>query len=292
MKFEVIRQLGADGVAVTRACQTLGVSRSGYYASLSRPESKRDIEDAKLVTRIRDIHKKSDGTYGSPRVTEDLREEGFLVSENRVARLMRENNIASESVKKFKITTTDSNHNLPLAERLFETEHADKVMAPNQVWAGDITYIATDEGWLFLAIFMDIFTRKVVGFSCDDNMQTELILKALEMALGRQNVEDGQLIAHSDRGSQYASEAYCSRLKLAGIIASMSRKGNCYDNAHVESFFHSLKTELVYRRNFKTREEAKQSIFAWIETWYNRQRRHSAIDYMAPEQYEKLARAS
>ena len=292
MKFQMVRQLNTDGVAVTWACKTLDVSRSGYYASLGRTEPDRERENAALLVRIRAIHDKSDRTYGSPRVTEDLKAEGRVVNEKRVARLMRENEIASESVKKFKITTTDSNHNLPIAERLFETEHSDKVMAPNQVWGGDITYVATDEGWLFLAIFLDIFTRKVVGFSCDDNMRTELILRALEMALGRQDVEDGQLVAHSDQGSQYASDAYCSRLRLAGIIASMSRRGNCYDNAHVESFFHSLKTELVYRRHFKTREEAKRAIFEWIETWYNRQRRHSSLDYMTPEEYEKLALAS
>jgi putative transposase len=288
----MVKDLNTDGVAVIAACDTLDVSRSGYYSWLKRPESEREKTNAKLLERIREIYEKSDRTYGSPRVTEDLRAEGFLVNEKRVARIMRDNEIASEAVKKFKITTTDSNHNLPIAKRLFETEHADKVMAPNKVWAGDITYISTDEGWLFLAIFLDIFTRKVVGFSCDDNMETELILRALEMALGRQDVNDGELIAHSDRGSQYASDAFCSRLRLAGIIASMSRKGNCYDNAHVESFFHSLKTELVYRREFKTREEAKQAIFAWIETWYNRQRRHSALGYMTPAEYEELALAS
>lgn len=278
-----------DGVTVNLGCNTLGISRSGYYAWKNRPESERAKNNATLLKRILAIHEKSDRTYGSPRITEDLRNEGFKVNEKRVARLMRENKIASDAVKKFKITTTDSNHDLPIAERIFETEYADKVMAPNQVWAGDITYIATEEGWLFLAIFLDIFTRKIVGFSLDDNMETELILKALEMALGRQDVHDGELIAHSDRGSQYASDAFASRLRLAGIIASMSRKGNCYDNAHVESFFHSLKTELVYRRNFKTREEAKRAIFDWIETWYNRERKHSALGYMSPTEYEKLA---
>lgn len=288
----MVEELNTDGVTVKSACDTLEVSRSGYYAWMGRPESERAKENEMLLGRIRVIHEKSDRTYGSPRVTEDLRAEGFPVNEKRVARLMSENDIASEAVKKFKITTTDSKHDLPVAERLFETEHAGAVMAPNQVWGGDITYVATDEGWLFLAIFLDIFTRKVVGFSCDDNMQTELILRALEMALGRQDVEDGQLIAHSDRGSQYASDAFSARLRLAGIIASMSRKGNCYDNAHVESFFHSLKVELVYRRNFKTREEAKQAIFAWIETWYNRERRHSALGYMTPVEYEELALAS
>jgi putative transposase len=290
VKFKMVEELNTvEGVTVSLGCDTLDVSRSGYYAWLSRPVPQRAEENTVLLERIRAIHEKSDRTYGSPRVTADLRAEGFVVNEKRVARLMRENEIASDAVKKFRIATTDSNHDLPVAERLFETEHADKVMAPNQVWAGDITYVATDEGWLFLAIFLDIFTRKVVGFSCDDNMQTELILKALEMALGRQPVGDGELIAHSDRGSQYASDAFNAKLRLAGIIASMSRKGNCYDNAHVESFFHSLKTELVYRRNFKTREEAKQVIFEWIETWYNRQRRHSALGYMTPIEYEKLA---
>ena len=282
-----------ESVAVSLSCDTLEVSRSGYYAWLGRPESERARENASLLARIRAIHSKSDETYGSPRIAAELKAEGIAVNEKRVARIMKENKIISESVKKFKITTTDSNHDLPIAERVFETEYADEaVMAPNQVWGGDITYVATDEGWLFLAIFLDIFTRKVVGFSCDDNMRTELILNALEMALGRQEVEDGQLVAHSDRGSQYASDDYAKKLRLAGIIASMSRKGNCYDNAHVESFFHSLKTELVYRRKFKTREEARRAIFEWIETWYNRQRRHSALEYMTPEEYEKLALAS
>lgn len=274
------------------SCDTLDVSRSGYYAWQQRPESERARENALILGRIRAIHEKSNQTYGSPRMTKELQSEGIVCGEKRIAKIMRENEIASEAVRKFKMTTTDSNHDLPIAERLFETENAEAVMAPNQVWAGDITFIPTEEGWLFLAVFMDIFTRKIVGFSCDENMRTQLILKALEMGLGRQNVKDGELIAHSDRGSQYASAEFAARLRLAGIIASMSRTGNCYDNAHCESFFHSLKTEFVYRRNFKTRKEAMQAIFEWIETWYNRQRRHSGIDYMSPDDYEKLALAS
>lgn len=205
---------------------------------------------------------------------------------------MRENEITSDAVRKFKVTTTDSNHDFPIADRIFETENADAVMAPNQVWTGDITYVATEEGWLFLAVFMDIFTRKIVGFSSGETMQTKLVLCALTMAMGRQSVKKGELLAHTDRGSQYASEAYRNELELAGIVASMSRKGNCYDNAHCESFFHSLKTELVYRKNFATREVASQEIFEWIETWYNRERRHSALGYMTPEEYEKLALAA
>jgi len=288
----MVQDLHTTSVTVKLLCDTVQVSKSGYYAWSSRPESVRAVENARLTARIRAIHDGSDRTYGSPRIAATLRAEGVPCGENRVARLMRENEIASESVKKFKITTTDSNHDLPIAERIFETENIDAVMAPNQVWGGDITYVATDEGWLFLAIFLDLFTRKVVGFSCADNMKTELVLNALAMALGRQDVNDGELIAHSDRGSQYAADEFRKKLIIAGIIASMSRKGNCWDNAHVESFFHSLKTELVYRRNFKTRKEAMEAIFEWIETWYNRQRLHSSLGYMSPVAFEKLALAS
>ena len=281
--------LESEKIKVSLACKTLEVSRSGYYDWLKRPESDRAIETAALLARIRAVHDYSKQTYGAPRMTEMLQAEGFNCGKNRVAKIMRNNNIASEAVKKFKITTTDSNHDLPIADRIFETENVEAVMAPNQVWVGDITYVHTDEGWLFLAIFLDLFTRKVVGFSSDDNMRVELVMNALDMALGRQDVKDGELIAHTDRGSQYASEVYRKKIQLVGIIASMSRKGNCWDNAHCESFFHSLKTELVYRTNFKTREEAKQVIFEWIETWYNRQRLHSSLGYMSPIDYENLA---
>lgn len=288
----MICELNTEEVAVSLACEVLEVSRSGYYEWIDRPISNRVKENQELIERIRSIYDESDGTYGSPRITAELRNEGKMVSENRVARLMKKEGIASDAIKKFKIQTTDSNHNLPRVERLFETENADSIMAPNQVWTGDITYIETEEGWLFLAVFLDIFTRKIVGFSCDDNMKVELILNALQMALDQKNTDCANLIAHSDQGSQYASDDYTKKLKLAGVIASMSRKGNCYDNAHVESFFHSLKVELVYRKTFKTREEAKQAIFRWIETWYNKKRRHSGIDYLTPQEAEDLALAS
>ena len=288
----MVEDLHTESVTVKLLCDTVEVSRSGYYSWTKRPVSERSTENEVLLTRIRALHEVSKQTYGSPRMTAALQAEGHCCSKNRVAKLMRENDIASEAVKKFKVTTTDLNHNLPIAERLYETENVDAVMAPNQVWVGDITYVATDEGWLFLAVFLDLFTRKIVGFSSDDNMRAELIMNALDMALGRQDVKDGEMIAHSDRGSQYASDAYRDKLQLAGIIASMSRKGNCWDNAHCESFFHSLKTELVYRTNFKTRKEAMQAIFEWIETWYNRHRLHSALEYMSPQDYENLALAS
>lgn len=281
-----------NGVTVKIACETLDVCRSGYYAWLSKEPGSRDIENESLLSRIRSIHEKSDATYGSPRVTAELRAQGEIVNEKRVARIMRENEIAAVQTKRFKIQTTDSDHNLPIADRVFETEHADSVMAPDQVYVGDITYIWTEEGFLFLAIFMDIFTRKIVGHKADESMRAELVLEALSMALGRQEIKRGQLITHSDQGSQYASEKMREKMELCGIIASMSRKGNCWDNAHCESFFHTLKTELVYRRSFKTREEAKQAIFDWIECWYNAERRHSAIEYMAPNEYEKLAKSA
>ncbi len=238
------------------------------------------------------IHEASDRTYGSPRITAGLRARGHTVNEKRVARLMRENAIVSEVVKKFKVRTTDCDHSQPVAPRLFKTEDAKTVLAPNQVYVGDITYIRTNEGFLFLAVFMDIFTRKIVGHASADNMRTEILLDSLSMALQRQDVNRDQLIAHSDRGAQYASEKFSKELHRLGIIASMSRKGNCWDNAHVESFFHSLKTELVYRRNFKTREEAKNAIFDWIETWYNPRRIHSSLNYMAPNEYEELSKAA
>lgn len=288
----MVEDLHTEGVTVKLLCDTVEVSRSGYYAWVNRPASERATETEALLARIKAIHEVSKQTYGSPRMTAALQSEGLECGENRIARLMRENNIASEAVKKFKITTTDSKHDLPIAERIYETENVDAVMGPNQVWVGDITYVATDEGWLFLAVYLDLFTRKIVGFSSDDNMRAELIMNALDMALGRQDVKDGEMIAHSDRGSQYASDDYRKKLRLCGIIASMSRKGNCWDNAHCESFFHSLKTELVYRTNFKTRKEATQAIFEWIETWYNRQRLHSALEYMSPQDYENLALAS
>ncbi len=279
-------------LTIELCCRTLEVSRSGYYSWQTREPSDRVVANEALLARIEVVHEKSKQTYGAIRMTEELRAEGLLIGKNRVARIMRENNIASEAVRKFKVTTTDSNHDLPIAERLFETENIENVWAPNQVFAGDITYIATEEGFLFLAIFMDLFTRKVVGFSAEDNMRTQLILDALNMALEQQDVKPGETIAHSDQGSQYASDEYRKKINFVGIVASMSRRGNCYDNAHCESFFHSLKTELVYRTKFKTREEAKQAIFQWIATWYNCQRRHSALEYMSPVEYEKLALAA
>lgn len=288
----MVEKVKAESVEVKLACETLGISRSGYYAWKKRPESEREQENAQLLLEIQRVYRESRNRYGSPRVFQILQSKGIACGENRVARLMAENDIVSCTGKAFKVKTTDSNHDGPIADRIFEQEHAGVISAPNQAWVGDITYVPTQEGWLFLAIFLDVFSRKIVGFSADDNMKVELVMNALEMALGRQNVIDGECLAHTDRGSQYAAEDYRTKLALAGIVASMSRKGNCYDNAMAESFFHTLKTELVYQTEFKTREEAKRAIFEFIEVWYNRQRIHSSIDYMTPEEYEKLALAA
>jgi len=267
-------------------CRVMGVSVSGYYAWCQRKLSKRHVANQNLLGHIRRIHSDSHKRYGSPRVHATLRAEGISVGHTRVEKLMRDNNIRSITRRPFRVVTTDSRHNLPIApnvlDRNFET------LAPNQKWLADITYIETDEGWLFLAAVLDLHTRKIVGWSMRDHMRTELPLAAFMMALQRQRPPKG-LIHHSDRGSQYASDDYQKALTQAGMISSMSRKGNCWDNAPMESFFHTLKTELVYHRHYKTREEAKRDLFSYIEGYYNRQRIHSALNYLTPEQMELTA---
>ena len=227
-------------------------------------------------------------TYGRPRLTKTLQNDGEKVGKNRVAKIMKSNGIQGVGKKKFKPVTTTSNHDLPVAARIFKTElAAEQLTAANKFWGGDITYIPTEQGWLYLSVVLDLYTKKVVGHAMRETMHTEIVTAAIEMALKRQGIVDGTgLVAHSDRGSQYASDEYTSRLRAYKLTASMSRKGDCYDNAMVESFFRTLKVELVYRRKFKTREEAKTAIFEFIEVWYNRQRLHSSLDYMTPEQYE------
>jgi putative transposase len=288
----MVEKMASESIEVSLSCEVLEVSRGGYYGWKGRPEPERKIKNQELIMKIKGIHEKSRKTYGSPRMTACLKREGVRCSENRVARLMRGNGIQAVGKKRFKVITTDSKHDLPIADRVFKTETAELMAtAPNKVWGGDITFVPTDEGWLYLAIFLDIFSRVIVGHAAHDHMRVELVLEALNMALGRQLV-NGDLVAHSDRGSQYAAGGYRQRLDEKGIIASMSRKGNCYDNAFVESFFHSLKTELIYQRRFKTRQEAKSAIFEYIEVWYNRQRLHSSLGYKTPVEYEQLAHTS
>lgn len=293
MKFEMVRKIEKEkGSDVRTACLILRVSRSGYYAWMRRPVSRRKLENEKLVARMREIHAESRGTYGSPRVAKELREtDGKPVGRHRVARLMRNAGLFGCARRRFRIRTTDSNHDLPIAPRVLKTEdRKTHPTRPNEAWVSDSTYIATGEGWLFLTIQLDVFTRKVVGYSMTDHLRTDAVLASLEEALAAQ--ASVPRIGHSDRGCQYASAAYRERMARLGIRPSMSRSGNCYDNAFAESFFHTLKVELVHRQNFKTREEAKRSVFEYIEVWYNRRRRHSALGYKSPADYEATALAA
>lgn len=259
------------------------VSRSGYADWQKRLPSRRAQEEQQLLTCIRQEYNTSKGTYGSPRLYKELREKGVGLSRNRLVRIMRKYQITARPLRRF-VVTTDSNHALPIAEnRLNRQFYAD---APNGKWTCDITYVWTREGWLYLAVVLDLFSRRVVGWAMAVTLERRLVLDALQMALTSRKPPAG-LLCHSDRGSQYASTEYQEALKKAGAICSMSRKGNCYDNAPTESFFATLKRELVYRNTFATREEARSALFEWIACWYNRKRRHSTLGYLSPEQFEQ-----
>lgn len=260
------------------------VSLSGYYAWASRPESKRQQENDQIIREIKDIHKQSRQSYGSPRIYHELKAKGVACSENKTARLMQMNGIAAKRKRKF-MATTDSRHSLPVAENKLNQEF--KASRPNEKWVTDITYIWTKEGWLYLAVVLDLFSRKVVGWSMDETMEKGLVMNALNMALKVRQPQKG-LLHHSDRGSQYASLEYQKLLRDQQITCSMSRKGNCYDNAAMESFFATLKQELVYHQQYESRKQAKQDIFEYIEVWYNRMRRHSSLDYISPAMYENI----
>ena len=273
---------------VQRMCRVIGASRSGYYRWKMQPQSKRQKENEKILMEIKESHKNSHRVYGSPRITEDLQAKGTKCSKNRVARLMKVHGIIAKAKKKFK-ATTNSKHNLPVADNLLNQDFvAEK---PNTVWVSDITYIWTLEGWLYLAVILDLYSRQVVGWAMSDRLTANFVIKALHQAIGRRNPVRG-CILHSDRGVQYASADFRDVLNSYGFIQSMSRKGNCYDNAVAESFFHTLKTEHVYDYRYETRAEAIQSIFEYIEIFYNRKRRHSAIGYRSPVSYELLAMAA
>ncbi|ACL75837.1 Integrase catalytic region [Ruminiclostridium cellulolyticum H10] len=269
-------------------CRLLNISRSGYYAWVKRPESLRKKRNTELLEKIRRIHKVSRETYGSPRVTNALKNEGIKCGKNRIAKLMKENNIAAKTRKKFK-ATTNSNHNYPVADNILNQDFT--AYKPNQIWVADITYIPTDEGWLYLAAIIDLYNRKVVGWAMDSTMTKQLCIDALKQAIGRQRHPKG-VIHHSDRGVQYASKEYQKVLNSNGFTASMSRKGNCYDNACMESFFGTLKTELIYLTRFKTRAEARLAIFEYIEVFYNRIRLHSKLGYKSPVEFEKQNKAA
>lgn len=234
-----------------------------------------------MLALIRAVHAELKGAYGSPRITKELRDRGFPASKTRVDRLMQESGIRARHKRRYK-ATTDSKHNLPVAPNLLERNFTPE--APNQVWTADLTYIWTDEGWLYLAVVIDLFNREVVGWSMKPRMTADIVIDALTMAWFRKKPAPG-LIHHSDRGSQYASGAFQARLKKYGMICSMSRKGNCWDNACSESFFNSLKNERVHGTRYGTRAEAEVDIFDYIEPFYNRRRKHSTLGYASPQQF-------
>jgi len=269
-------------------CRVLEVSRSGYYAWLKHPESKKDQDDKALSLEIFEIHQESFGTYGSPRVYRELKRRGKHLGENRIARLMRKDGLRAKTKRKFKLTT-DSRHHFPVAPNLLNREFTPE--EPNQAWASDITYIWTAEGWLYLAVVMDLFSRAIVGWSMSERMTRELVINAFVMATKRRNPSSG-LLHHSDRGSQYASTDYQEILAKYGAICSMSRKGNCWDNAPVESFFGTLKREHVFHNRYSHRAQARQSIFLYIEQFYNRKRIHSALGYRTPSEMEQFKLAA
>jgi putative transposase len=273
---------------VQKMCRVIEASRSGYYRWKKQPQSRRQKENEKILMEIREAHKKSRRAYGSPRIVEDLKAKGMNCGKHRVARLMKINGIVGKAKKKFK-ATTDSKHNLPVAENLLKQNfEAEK---PNTVWTSDITYVWTSEGWLYLAVILDLFSRQVVGWAMSDRLTSDFVVKALYQAIERRHPASG-CILHSDRGIQYASADFRDVLRAYGFIQSMSRKGNCYDNAVTESFFHTLKTEHVYDYRYETRAEARQSIFEYIEIFYNRQRRHSVLGYRSPVSFELEAMAA
>jgi len=270
---------------VLALCRYLEVSPSGYYAWQKRREcpGPRAVQNQTLSKEIERIHTKSRETYGSPRVMEALRKEGCRHGRNRIARLMKAGNLSGRQKKRYRVQTTDSRHNEPIAPN--RLAQAPKATAPNQIWVADITYIETKESWLYLAAILDLYSRKIVGWAMSERIDTCLVLKALAMALLHRN-PPANLLFHSDRGVQYASGDYRRALKRANLVPSMSRKGNCYDNATMESFWSTLKLELVYRRHFDTRAQARTEIFEYIEIFYNRQRIHSALDYNSPVDFE------
>lgn len=283
MKYGFIRAEKAS-FPVTALCRVLGVTRSGFYAWLRCPASARAQADAGLAATIDKVHAASRGTYGSPRVHAELRARGVRVGKKRVARLMRDRGLVARKRRRFHPRTTDSKHRHPVAEnalaRAFSRE------APNQAWVGDVTYIQTDEGWLYLAVLIDLFSRRVVGWAMSERNDRHLVLDALTMAVVNRGVPASGVLHHSDRGSTYACEDYRRALAGYGLAASMSRKGNCWDNAVCESFFATLKTEMVHQQRFETRAEARTAVFEYIEVFYNRQRRHSTLGYLSPAIYE------
>ena len=269
-------------------CDALDVSPAGYYAWRDRPTSARQQKQDALLVEIRAIHAEFKACYGSPRVQKELAARGHDCCENTVANLMRDHEIQAKTARKFRCTTTDSDHDLPVADNLLDRQF--DPARPNEAWVADITYIPTREGWLYLAAVEDLYSRRVVGWSMADHMESRLVVDALALAIERR-LPGEDLLAHSDRGSQYASEHYQLLLARHGITCSMSRRGDCWDNAPMESFFASLKKELIHGADFATRAEARAAIVEYIEVFYNTKRRHSSLGYVSPAEYERTEKA-
>ena len=284
MRYAVITRHRGE-FQVRLMCRVLEVSPSGYYASLKRPPSWHALIDELLMAHVRIAHHESDETSGAPRVPRELLAEGLPVSTKRVARLMREDGLVARPRKRRPISTTTSQHDDPIAPNLLARQFDVNGVAVNRVWVADLTYIPTREGWLYLATVLDLGSRRCVGWAMRDTMEGELTLSALRMARETRRPAAG-LIHHSDRGSQYAASDYRAELEAHGLIASMSGKGDCYDNAVAESFFATLEFELIMQNDWHTKEDARRAIFRYIEIWYNRKRRHSTLGYVSPAEYE------
>ena len=269
-------------------CRVLLVSVSGYHQHLARRKQiaqRRHLSDESLLVHISAVYAENRGAYGWPRIWRQLRAQGIRVGKQRVQRLMKKHGIHARGKRRFRVTTTDRNHNLPIAPNVLDRKFI--VAAPNQAWVGDFTYIATEQGWLFLAVVIDLFSRKVVGWSMRPDMQSNLVIDALEMAwYQRSPGKQAGLIFHSDRGSQYASEDFAKVLEHCTITPSMSRKGNCWDNACSETLFGSLKVERLHGERFETIRAAKDAVIAWL-LWYNKTRMHSTLNYLSPAQFEQ-----
>lgn len=267
---------------VALMCRLLSVSRSGYYGWRDRPPSSRAQADARLAADMRRIFDEHKGRAGAVRIAKQLRTEGQRAGKDRIARIMKEEGLRARAARKYK-ATTNSNHKLPVAKNLLEQDFT--ASAPNQKWVSDITYIPTDEGWLYLAVVLDLYSRLVVGWSMSERMTVDLVSDALTMACWRRKRPKG-VIVHSDRGSQYCAHAYQRLLRNNQLICSMSRRGDCYDNAAMESWNHSLKVEAIHGERFTTRETARTQVFEYIEVYYNRKRLHSTLGYLSPESFE------
>ncbi len=283
MKFAFIQQHLAASFSVELCCQVLEVSRAGYYDRVKRPQSARAKRREELAAKIMRVHEDNRKVYGSPRVCQALRAQGERVCENTVAGIMKQRQIRAKTKRKFVPRTTDSVHQKPVAANVLDRQFDTPL--PDQKWAADITYIPTDEGWLYLAGVIDLCSRKIVGWSMADHMRVELVTDALTMALARRAPGKG-LLHHSDRGTQYASEDYLHLLQSHQLQASMSGRGDCWDNAVMESFWATLKSEAVNHERYATREQARASIFEYIEVFYNRKRLHSSLGYVSPETFE------